>query len=139
MAFPPDMKPPEKPADDKKPGAPKLDVNVVVADAEQAGKLTPITDALKAMGRDDIDAKEVLKLAQKDDRTHGKPVEEIAKMLSEDEGLLDDLIEYKDGGQFASRGMGMKPGHDEAKEGEPPAGGGAMPPGNGKTTEDMLS
>lgn len=124
------------PADDKKPPTPsagddkKPSVSGLLDEADAGGKLEPIKAVLKDMGRDDIDAKEVLKLAQKDDRTHGKSPDEIASMLKGDDALLDDLMEYKDGGMFAQRGMGMKPGHSEAAEGEPPAGA-EKKPGDG--------
>lgn len=138
MALPPAFakKPaddaPEKPADDKGPG-PGASADAMLDEAESGGKLEPIKAMLAEVGRDDIDAKEVLKLAQKDDRTHGKPVEEIAKMLTEDETLLDDLMEYREGGMFTSRGMGKKPPAEKDEntdEAEKPADmGGGMPPG----------
>lgn len=145
MAFPPpaDKKPDDKgappPFPPKKEGAEppkdKLDPKDVMAkldDADAGGALQPIKDALSKLGRDDISAKEVATLAQKDDRTHGKSPEEIAKMIDEDDTLLDDLLEYKDGGSFAQRGMGMK-GDDEGAEGEAP-----MRPGPGATSDEMM-
>jgi hypothetical protein len=137
MAFPDDMqkpgatsdtakppKPPgDKPADDKAdPGSRADDM---LAKAESSGALKPIQDWLDSEGRDDIDAKDVLKFAQKDDRTRGKPPEQVAKMLGEDPALLEDLMEARPGGMYdRMKGPPMKSPtaapDNESVEGEAP-------------------
>lgn len=142
MAFPPDDKKPAPPFPPKGDGGPppgddkKPTVGGMLDEADAGGKLEPIKAVLKDMGRDDIDAKEVLKLAQKDDRTHGKSPDELAEMMKGDDTLLDDLMEYKDGGMFQQRGMGVKaPKGDESTDEAPkPADG---PPGMKKPGEGM--
>ena len=119
MAFPPDDKKPMPPSD-KKP-----DVGAVLDEAEAGGKLDAIKAVLDKMGRDDVDAKEVLKLAQKEERTRGKPPEEIASMIESDEGLLDDLVSFRKGGAL-DRAFGDKKGapmpkkDEDTAEEEPP-------------------
>lgn len=104
------------PMKDKAPAAPNIEIEVEtkLSDAEASGKLKPLSDWLAGEGRDDLDAKELLKLAQKDERTRGKPPEEIAQMLTDDPALLDDLFEYRSGGMFAKMG---EPKKDKPAEG----------------------
>jgi hypothetical protein len=138
MAFPDDMqkpdtaKPPMPPGKgDAKPPAdasakdPGAKADDMLAKAESSGALKPIQDWLDSEGRDDIDAKDVLKFAQKDDRTRGKPPEQVAKMLGEDPALLEDLMEARPGGMYdRMKGPPMKSPtaapDNESVEGEAP-------------------
>lgn len=121
----PDMPGEKKP--EMKPGEKKETIDTLAKDADAAGKLEPIKAALQKLGRDEVSPAEVLKLAQKSPQTEGKPVSEIAKMIEADEGLLDDLIAYKDGGVLAQR-FGSK---DEPTDEAP------MPMGPGKTSDEV--
>jgi hypothetical protein len=140
MAVAPDLSDMNKPADGKPPTPPggkpadaKADAGSkaddMLAKAESSGALKPIQDWLDSEGQDDIDAKDVLKFAQKDDRTRGKPPEQVAKMLGEDPALLEDLMEARPGGMYdRMKGLGKDAGmksptaapDDESAEGEAP-------------------
>lgn len=63
--------------------------------AEGAGALKPVEDALKAEGAD-LSARDAMKYAQFDDRTKAKTPDELAAMIADDPSLIEDLIAEKE-------------------------------------------
>lgn len=107
------------------PEAPNPDA--LLADAEAGGKLEPLKAYFQEEGLSE-DPKEILKLAQEDDRTRGKSPEELVSMLKADDALMGDLLAYKDGGEL-KRGM--------PKKAEPPMSDALPPEDEGSSEEEM--
>ncbi len=88
--------------DDKTPEPPKDSPKAsdLIQQAEGEGKLDKLQACIDDLGFSDISAGEMLLLAQKDDRTHGKSPDELADMLKADTSLYDDLEALKPGGKL---------------------------------------
>jgi len=85
------------PAKGKTPLPPDKAADMLL-DAEAQGNLKPLEDVLKANGVGQS-AADIMAAASKHPATKGKTVAEVASMLDEDSGLLDEIVQDAEGSE----------------------------------------
>lgn len=78
--------------EDPAPGTPGPEAaQKLIQVAKEQGLLQGLEDYLKSEGVE-ASVEDVVRAAQRDDRTHGKKPEELVRMFTEDPTILEDLV-----------------------------------------------